>query len=167
MKSVLKTVLIFMAVLFIAACGEESSSDKENNDNVNNNKPVIGQIGHTIMSDGGNGGNQTTNYNPVVTDIGHRTVNNLPTHVWARVSDQNGLSDIQSVTVVQSVRDDNKTFQFKLYDDGSHGDTSANDGKFEYSMVENVDARYYTTSPGHLWTVTATDKSGAKGSDTW
>ena len=104
---------------------------------------------------------------PVVNAIGQSQTNNVPTQVWATVSDADGLSNISSVKIKQSVSTSTTYFIYTLYDDGTHGDAVANDGKFTYSFVDGVDQRYYTTTAGHLYTVTATDKKGATGTKTW
>jgi len=70
------------------------------------------------------------------------------------------LSDIETVIAEQTVDANPEVFTFRLYDDGTNGDSVAGDGKFEYRIGNNENI-YYKTNSGHKFTITATDSSGA------
>jgi hypothetical protein len=92
------------------------------------------------------------------------STNPLPTDVSCKVTDPDGISDIQSVTIEQGhTGAGNYPIEYALADDGAGIDIAAGDGTYSKTFVQDlsVNALWYTNNTGHYWVCMATDKAGA------
>ncbi|MCK4584377.1 hypothetical protein KAU13_03075 [candidate division WOR-3 bacterium] len=131
-------LIILLATVMFFGCGKESPSAP-----TPNQPPVITDTHCTIIL-------YTSGYGP--TGI-----------IYCKVTDPDGLGDIDEVKWISDVQGYNPQIT-QLYDDGSHGDPTANDGTY------SIDATNYTVwfywgdgvhnGIGPVYTFEVEDKAG-------
>jgi hypothetical protein len=105
--------ILFLMVALIVGCGKDSDSPTEPKEN---EPPEIGDTHVSIVEYTGYG------YGP--TGI-----------IYCKVTDPDGLGDIKECNWISDVEGYNAQIN-ELYDDGTHGDITANDGTFSLDVDE-------------------------------